>query len=209
MPRALLIAITIVLVIALPIHVVCQVSSETKNQTNDKQQKNVIADIDKLNTCVSIVTKLIGAVVGVLGLILGFFYYRARNNIDDSVRLNERKRAVFDMLLKELGKYDELVVSILDSNFNDEKELKLIRSRIDNGFYIITSYLENSDNLLELTKKELNTISAVSSFVDKNKIIMHEECSPLNRASLEAHKNNYRNVKTKAFDLLVNKISLC
>jgi len=148
----------------------------------------------------SVVSSSFGVIIGVLGLILGYLYYRNRNQFEAETKERENKRKHLKIFMAELNNYDKFVHKVLSISVRDEFELRGVRDEIDRSFDIIVSMLEGEEklDLLGLTKEDVNEIIKVHSFVDKSSSISHCPHKDLDLNKLYPIKDQYIELIKKA-----------
>lgn len=139
----------------------------------------------------TIINNVFGLIITIMGLFLGYYFYKSRLEYDNTVATRERKRTHLNYMLKELNKFDSLVDNVLGFRFNNKESLNELRTKIDRRFENITVLLDENQKLIGLTNEELKIILKVNSFIDKNKVIMYEKYSKLNRKVMTQEKDKY------------------
>ena len=144
--------------------------------------------------------------IGVTGLILGFFYYRHKLQVNSNISSIERKRKRLDDLISKIDSFDNLVDNVIHRRFSNTKELKQLRCRISRSFESIEIMLELNHKLLGLDETDVKTILKVNSFVDKNDIIMHCNYTSLNEDILLTVKDAYVDLIQNARRTCYNRV---
>lgn len=148
-------------------------------------------DLNSPRDYYTLLSSSITFILGTIGLILGYFYYKNKRKFETVISEIERKRKRLDDLIRELESFDDGVDDLLHHRFKNAEELKQIRSRISRSFETIEIMLELSTTLLGLTDSDMQTIIKVNSFVDKNDILMHTPYHQLDESSLLSLKDDY------------------
>lgn len=159
-----------------------------------------IVHLSQITTICSNVSDVLMASLAAVGLLLGYYYYKSRVELDDNTERKRRVRKRMQFLLDELVSYDLFVKKILYFLIEDSKDLTLNRYRVEDTFDRIASWLEHNDKLFGFSNDEIKDILAVNSFVDKNDLITTEEFESLDskRAALLAIKPEYAYLFRKA-----------
>lgn len=139
----------------------------------------------------STISSFVTVIVGLCGLVLGYFYYANKKQVDSDTRERERRLQSMELLMKELNEYDKLVHSILDRNLKNGLELKKMRMEISRTFDRIISMLEYGDRLLGLDETETRVIIRVNSFVEQSDVLMKGGMGALKAENTYALKDRY------------------
>lgn len=118
-------------------------------------------------------------VIGTLGLLLGFYYYRSRIRFDKQSIEKEKKRYRLQELLEYINSYDLFVDDFLCFNFSDQNRLDLIRDKIGRSFEHIELSIDLNDKFFEFSDEEINSLVKFHSFVDSNELIMRKKYDEL------------------------------
>ncbi|MBF0364701.1 MAG: hypothetical protein HQK50_03970 [Oligoflexia bacterium] len=120
---------------------------------------------------IDVVTKITSSITTFFGLILGYFYYVARNNHDENQAKLSRKRHRYDALVGYLSLAEQNIFSLLNGTPTDDMGLLTARDVISNNFQDINLFLENNDDLLSFSKEEIDDFSRLYSLYDNNPLL--------------------------------------
>jgi len=145
-------------------------------------------------------------VLGISGLVLGYFYYHDKRNVDINIATIASKRKRLDDLISRIETYDSLVCDVIHHRFSNAKTLKHLRNRISRNFDTIEIMLDINKELLGLDDAEAKIILRVNSFVEKNDVIMHHDHSVLSENSLFSVRDEYVNLMQEAKRICFKKV---
>lgn len=126
------------------------------------------ADLDHATAYYQITYSVTGAVCAVVGLTLGYFYYRMRNKFDLDQTRRKLRRLRAQQLTDELNRYDSFVARILTLHLSGDSELRYIRHQIDSSSDDIYAALD----CLKVNQVQVNAFVHLHSFVDNSFLIM-------------------------------------
>jgi len=134
----------------------------------------------------------ISTLMGFSGVLLGYYYFFHKLEIDDCNSKLDRSRARINLIIEQLNIYDEYVSEILDKRFDKPKRLSYLRSRIQRGPEIIQALLScNRELIHDFNKDDIMTILAVFSLVEKSKPISEYNHRELIREDLKDVRGEY------------------
>lgn len=136
---------------------------------------------------------IVTIIVGILGLALGAYYFFKRIEFDKKRDKEDRQRRRMEIILGYLNEYDEYVCKILNSNFNNDDELRFYREKIINIFELIENYLEIK-KLHLFSDDDLKRFLRFHSFVDKHPLISRKHFNDLDKNSLLSCIPVYREI---------------
>ncbi len=163
-------------------------------------------NLNDWNAIISIIASSIVALVGILGLILGYYYYKSRLEYDQCNVEKEKKRCRLQIIFEQLEAYNAIIERVFILDIQNENELTKLRDKIERSFELIEICLELNDKLFNFTNEEIKTILAVNSFVDKNALIMRENFDSLSRQAFQSIRLNYIDKIQKARGVCLNKM---
>jgi len=102
---------------------------------------NNIADLNTIKNYSIIIGVFFTSTTGIIGIVLGAFYYFHKLETDKRNDLEKVKGEQIAFLLGELSSYDEKVDTLLNKELADEEELSLLRNKILRGFESIVPLL--------------------------------------------------------------------
>jgi hypothetical protein len=117
------------------------------------------------------------------GILLGLYYFVRKNRIDTANRLKERRAKRIEVIHDQLNVYDSIIDEIISLQVKDQEELDRCRRKAKRAFEIINAIIDADGCVLDWTDKEINTIIAIDSYVDKNYILMESSHDELNECS--------------------------
>ncbi len=135
---------------------------------------------------------------GGMALVLGYYFYKSKNRLDEETASSERKRARINFIYEELANACELVQRILKNQIEDELVLSGVRSRISVMMSMINDQLENNDPLLGFDDEELTKIIKVNSYVDNSKCISVTSLNDLKSSNLIKEWANFVEINQEA-----------
>lgn len=134
----------------------------------------------------------INALIGFIGVCLGFFYYFHKIDVENNKSESDRVRSRINVIIDHLNKYDEYVDEILEKRFDDAKRLSYLRSKIRRGPEIINALLQHNDKLVKgFNTDDVMTILQVFSFVEKSDQIQNLDIDDLLKADLKNIRSDY------------------
>lgn len=156
----------------------------------------------------TILSSWIAFIVGLGGLFLGYFYYFHKINVDAETADKERKRKRLGDLMSKLDEIDDLLDVIFNFSFSDERELKLIRSKIIRKFDVVILMLDQeiSTKLLGLDTGDIREIIKIYSFVDTSYVLMTAKYGVLNEKSVLSEKSYYNDIISTARKTCLTKL---
>lgn len=144
---------------------------------------------------------------GAFGIVLGYLYFISKITIDSNNAKKERIRNRLVYIREELIQADKLIEQIFNFHIKDKDELYKIRLEIDRRFMLLTNnYLENNDDLIGFSDKELASIVAVYSFVNNSNIISEIEFNLLYRSARSTERLKYLDVFYEATTMCIQKL---
>jgi hypothetical protein len=162
-----------------------------------------IPNLEAARNYYSVVSSILGVIVGVAGLTLGCFYYHNRNSVEADNKKRDLKRRRMEVFIDELDTYDNLIHRILTLSINNEQELRLTRAELTRSFELIESMLEQGLDLLGFDTVDMNEILKVNSYIDKCNLIMHSRFDELDLSHLYPIKDRYveliKNARRKCY----------
>lgn len=145
---------------------------------------------------------VIGSIIGISGVVLGFFYYFHRLNNDSSIARQEHRKRRLDVLLLEIYRYDSYVNKIVNLCIRDELDLKETRASIDRSYEYLLSILECQKDLLGFKDGEIRMILRVHSFVEQCPMIMNAHFEEFDYDKMYLNKDRY-------LELMRNALRIC
>ena len=142
----------------------------------------------------TILSATVTLAVGFFGLLLGYFYYIDKQDVDKMSASLERKRKRLDKLIDLIDDYDGLVDKVINMRFSNAGELKHLRSMISRSFEEIEIMLDLKEKLLGLDNEAVLIILKVNSFIDKSEVIMHINYSDLSEEKMLTVRDDYINL---------------
>lgn len=133
----------------------------------------------------NIIYKYFGTCLGVLGLVLGYYYYIEKVKIDAILRIDSRKRAMVESILRDVDSCDKIMTRLYNKNFDDDVELKVCLDSLQ-------KYSENISMLLEECEKfsiSKDAILSWLSFIGTNPIVRVKKKTEINKPILESSKD--------------------
>ncbi len=149
---------------------------------------------------------VLSSFITLLGLFLGFLYYRHKTGIDKISAESERRRKRLDYLINELKNYDNLVDDLIHKRFSSASDLLKIRNRISRSYETIIAMLKHKISLLGFDEEEAMMILNVHSFVEKNEILMQRDFASLKYEELQSVKGDYIDLIQDARQVCFQKI---
>lgn len=153
-----------------------------------------------------ILSSIFSIIFGIIGLVLGYFYYKDKKNFENNNLKNQSIRQRLELLLEELDKYDSNVLSIINNLCRDDHELTLARTLIKSSNEKIVVMLELNHILFELSNDEIKDILAIHSFIDNNVLIMEQTIEKLNKNNLDENRDVYLDLIRKARKICYCKV---
>lgn len=150
-----------------------------------------LSDLATARNYYSILSSFAGFIVGVLGLLVGYLYYKLKQSFDQETSNRERKRKRLDDLLDNLNIFDDLVDELICFRFRDEAELKTLRHNIRRSFDKIEAMINLNHVLLGLDDHDIAAITNVYSFIDKNEMLMYRGYSEISTSEFENYLDEY------------------
>lgn len=151
-------------------------------------------DLNSAKDYYTVLSSAITFLLGTLGLILGYFYYKDKRKAESLISEIERKRKRLDDLITKIDSFDQAVDDVLHHRYSSPQGLKEMRNTISRRFETIEIMLDLNKELLGLEESDVKTILRVNSFVDKNEILMHLPHNELDDIALLSVKDNYVNL---------------
>jgi hypothetical protein len=139
----------------------------------------------------AVLSSVSGIMLGIIGIILGYFYFDNRIQMDEFIQKRDRRGKRLETFISKLDQCDENVHRILAHAVSNDSELTLVRTYIQIIFENITSMLDNSEELLGITKDDVRIILKVNSFVDNNDIITRYSFSDLSITDISTVREDY------------------
>lgn len=150
-----------------------------------------IPNLEVARNYYSVISSVLGVIVGVAGLALGCFYYNNRNSFEAENKKRDLKRRRMEVFIAEVANYDSLIHKILTLSIKDEQELRLVRAEIVRSFELIETMLEQGLDLLGFDQADMDDILKVNSYIDKCRLIMHSNFTELDLNHLYPIKDRY------------------
>lgn len=169
-------------------------------------QAQVLSNLSDLRNYFSIFSSVVGFIITITGLLLGFFYYWDRHKKDGIKNNAEKRDRVINYILNELIEYDKSVDQIYYCEIKSDKELAKARSKINRSYENIQLYLEEHDNLLQLKEESIQNIISVHSYVEQSDLIMLSKLKDLKEANLSESRDLYIEKILKAKRVCINKL---
>jgi hypothetical protein len=153
-----------------------------------KHNLHSLSDARNYYTVLSSVSSI---VTGFLGLILGYMYFKMRNEFESNSSLSNRMRGRTQLIIEQLNKYDEQVDEILSGRCTLDEELKRYRGKIERLFEIVEILIDNNEKLLKFTEDDIKTVMYVNSFVEQTPEIMEFNIIELGKSNLSDLRQTY------------------
>lgn len=147
--------------------------------------------LSELQNYYSIVYSVLTVIMGIAGLILGYFYFDNRKKVDHEDREREHTRKRLEAIIEEFNAYDKYVHRILGFSIRDPQELNELRIEIERTFEVVQDMLDQWQSLLKFDQGDVRAIIKVNSFVDQSEPIMRKEFAKLSLAELYPIKDEY------------------
>ena len=135
----------------------------------------------------SVLTSIFGVFLGLLGLILGAYYYKNKNDIEDNRNQKEKQRNQLKTFIDQLKEVDKQVLELLFTDLT-QNELTVRRVKITSEFDKIVAVLNHGKDLLAFDESNIAVVLKVHSFVDRNYIIIE---SPYDQFHAIGKENKY------------------
>ncbi|PJZ23972.1 hypothetical protein CH352_00950 [Leptospira hartskeerlii] len=127
-------------------------------------------------------SKLITNLTGYSVLIVGYYYYQNKKEIDNENRTKDLHDKALRHTIENFSEYEKAINSILGKSFKNEKELINLRHSIICTWDTIEALLNKEDIKLEDGKIKL--IIQLHSFIEKSDTIMRAKPSKLTKSEL-------------------------
>ena len=139
----------------------------------------------------TVLSSVASIVTGSLGLILGYMYFKMRNEFESNSNLSNRMRGRTQLIIEQLNKYDEQVDEILSGRCTLDDDLKRHRGKIERLFEIVEILIDNNEKLLKFTEDDIKTVMYVNSFVEQTPEIMEFNIIELEKSNLSDLRQTY------------------
>jgi hypothetical protein len=139
------------------------------------------------------------AIVGIGGLLLGWFYYFHKLNHDQLYRDTTDHRHSLQLVLSRLEDFDELMMNFFFFNTSDpidSLKFERIKSEISTSFDDIYNILDFP--CVKITNEDLAEIIKVNQFVDKNRLITAKDPEEFRNLNPENQANEFRRLLTRS-----------
>lgn len=153
-----------------------------------------LPDLISARNYYSSLSSFTGYLIGICGLLLGYFYYRSKQRSDSYAADLDRKRKRLDDLIEMIRTVDDLVDDLINSRFDNDKELGRLRSKIQANFDNIETMLDVNLPLLGLEDDEVAAILAINSYVDKNEALMNKKIEEIDKKEFLIYRDEYRSL---------------
>jgi len=130
-------------------------------------------------------------IYGAAGLILGFFFFKTKNSIDETNSKNERARSLLELIHTDLMSADATIEKILNMKAKNSTELNSMRNDLDKIYYGIYSFLDCVEELVEVTEDERNNLVDVFSCVSRSENIYNISLPEFNQDDANDERFNY------------------
>lgn len=150
---------------------------------------------------------IITILASVFGLILGYFYYNNRKEVDSYNALEGRRKFYLDKLFAEINKFDLSILTILTNVDIKSDTLKLHRVIIEQTWDIIETMIDSKTALLEFLTTESEIFVKLNSFVDQNDVIMRSDFTCITEDDLNIIKSAYLELVREVRLLCLKKIA--
>jgi hypothetical protein len=137
--------------------------------------------LNELKDYFAVVNTFTTLIIGIIGLIIGLFYYYDK----------ESRRPRVKYLLDNLNSYDNLLTDFFNMSFNNQKELDALRNKISRGFEMIELILNSSFLIMKFSDDDIRTILKINSYVDKSEVIMRTPFPSLEKVKFLDSQDTY------------------
>lgn len=118
----------------------------------------------------SIVSSVFASLIGVSGIILGYFYYSNRLQYEEKQKQREKLELKKNRLEHEFEYCDDCMEQILSSPHTTQDKLYQLSNSILKHTSIITCILDKYTDLLHLSDDEISTLIEWNSLINTNDI---------------------------------------
>jgi hypothetical protein len=166
-----------------------------------------ICTLEDYRNLFSIISPMLGSMIGIMGLVLGYFYYKEKIKNDEILSKMKRMGNNITTIYDNYGFINDGIQLILNKGIKTENDLKLTRNSIIRKFDDINLLLELNHEIIDLDQNETTELIRLYSYVEKNDLIMNVSLKVLKKSDLTEIIHNY-NIKIRnSKKILLRKFS--
>jgi uncharacterized membrane protein YciS (DUF1049 family) len=166
-----------------------------------------ICNFNDYRNLFSVISPVISSMIGVTGLVLGYYYYKDKTKNDEIQKTIKKMNGNLALLYDNYSIIDDNIQLLFKKNLRTTVNLESIRELVLKKFDDINILLELNGEIIGLTDHELNELIRIYSYIDKNEMLMHTPLKAFKKADFTETIYNFSIQMKNIKKILLRKLT--